>query len=257
MFIDINAVVFDLDGTINAGKDAIPGAREAVEFVRDRGLRVFFCTNNSSEARGQIVKKLGNMGISCNQEDVYSSGWCTVEYLRSANASNVWVVGSDFFKSEVSKVSSLAKKPEEAETLVVGFDINFNHSCIADAVHAAINSEKIVFCNEEVVYVGEGGKIFPGCGAITAAIRACSEKEPDVVIGKPYPFMMEMITRSSGISAKNILVVGDSINSDLMFARNSGASSVLISDKKYEDTLTIKSIKHLPKLFDADNPKIL
>lgn len=53
---DIDAVLFDLDGTIYEGSRIIDGANEAIVYFRDNGKKVFFTTNNSTKTRQQILK---------------------------------------------------------------------------------------------------------------------------------------------------------------------------------------------------------
>ena len=45
---DIDAVFLDLDGTIYLGGELIPGALEFLERCKERGIRRFFLSNNSS-----------------------------------------------------------------------------------------------------------------------------------------------------------------------------------------------------------------
>ena len=54
----IKAVLLDLDGTVYNGSILIDGAKEAVDSIRDRGIRLFFFTNKSGRSRKAIADKL-------------------------------------------------------------------------------------------------------------------------------------------------------------------------------------------------------
>lgn len=191
------------------------------------------------------------MGISCEEEQVFSSGWATLEYLRSVKASDIWVVGTDMFVNEISKEFTTVDTPEDAEILVVGFDPFFDYNHLTNALRAANACRIMIFCNEDTSYVGNMGKIYPGCGGMTFAISGCSGRAPDFIVGKPNPYMMSLITSSTGLNPNNILVVGDSYDSDVCFAKNSGANAILISNIEHVDVCTVRDICQVPGILDG------
>ena len=73
MFSTVKAVLFDLDGTLYYGDKAADGAVDTVRAMRERGLRVFFLTNNSTRMREQICRKLNGMDIPCSCDGIYGS----------------------------------------------------------------------------------------------------------------------------------------------------------------------------------------
>lgn len=81
----IKAILLDLDGTVYNGNTIIDEADEAIENMRRNGIRVYFCTNNSSSTPHSIMKKLKGMNIDCDEEDVLTSGKATLEYIKRNN----------------------------------------------------------------------------------------------------------------------------------------------------------------------------
>lgn len=250
MFGEVRAAILDLDGTVYYGDELIPGAAETIAFLRERGIRVFFGTNNSGRSRTQVREKLNRMGIDCVDEDVYTSGSAALQYVADNNLRDVWVIGSDIFRQGMSTVTNLVDDPEDAKTLVVGMDAHYDYDRMTLGVRAGLAAETVVFCNEDVSYIGNGRKVYPGCGAMTATIRACCRREPDAIIGKPNTIMMDFISSASGVPVEDIVVIGDSYGSDVMFAKNSGAKSILIGDPGHDDTVCVDSIADVPALFD-------
>lgn len=235
MFENIHTIAFDLDGTVYEGNILMPGARETILKLQKNGYNIIFCTNNSGKTRSHIASKLQHLGIPCNDEQIFSSGWATLEYLRSTKLSDIWVVGTDEFIKEIDKEFSIVDNPELADTLIVGFDPNFDYFRLTQALWAARVCKTMIFCNEDLSYLGNQGKIFPGCGGMTYAISGCSKRKPNMIIGKPSRYMMSLITAELKIKPEQVLVVGDSYDSDIMFAKNSGAVSILISNQEHED----------------------
>lgn len=235
------AIILDLDGTVYNGDKLIDGADESIERFRDSGFGVVFCTNNSTMTIGEIRSKLNNMGIVCEDKDIYSSGMATVRYLKSTKPGKIWLIGSDNLRSQISLNNEFACNPEDAETLVVGMDFDYNYEKIKNGMRAAIAAEKIVFCGEDPFFIGHDGMLYPGCAAMTSTIRACSLREPDIIIGKPYEYMMQLILEDNGLKAENVVVIGDSFETDAMFAKNNGVHSILIG----KSDNSVKSVKRL------------
>lgn len=63
LLLRIDTIIFDCDGVIWRGEEAIQGASEAIESLRSRGKRLFFITNNSSSTRHELVTKFLGFGL--------------------------------------------------------------------------------------------------------------------------------------------------------------------------------------------------
>lgn len=247
-FLDVKVAVFDLDGTINYGESIIPGAKETVDALRAKGIKVIFATNNSGKTRGYLTEKLKRLGIECDVDDVYNSGYVAVRLIEEKGFRNTYVVGSDTFKEEVSKVTNLVDE-EHADTLVVGIDTKFDYERMSLGIRAAIRSRTIVFCNEDATYIGDGEKIYAGSGAMTSVISYCSGKRPDYIVGKPNTPMFDLISRNTGVPCNEMVMVGDSYRSDVGFARNAGAKAILIGDMR-DDVVCVPDIAGVRTLFE-------
>ena len=245
---ELQAAVFDLDGTVYYGNDLIPGAKETISFFREKGLRVLFATNNSGRTRSSLTRKLNRLGIECVEDDVYNSGYVAVRFVEERGLKNIYVVGSAPFKEEMAQVSNMTDE-EHADTLVVGIDLEFDYEEMTRAIRAALRADTIIYCNQDMTYLGEGGKVFPGSGAMTSVITNCSGKEPDYVVGKPFTPMFELISRNTGIPCDKMVMIGDSYGSDVGFARNAGAEAIFIGEG-HDDVVSVRDVGDIPHLFE-------
>ena len=242
---NVRAVIFDLDGTIYEGSRVIEGAPETVSSLRDSGIGVFFMTNNSSRRRGSICGKLNGMGIDCSEDDIYTSGSAAVSYLADKGLTrDVYILGSDDLRTEASMNSvDVTDDDSEARTTLIGYSPGYTYEDISKAMRAAINSEKLIVCNRDRTYPGDGGLLYPGCGYVAASIEWCSGKE-GVCIGKPNTIMLDILCRENGLDNESVVLVGDTFETDIRTADDYCARSILIGDD--DRAVCVKSIADVP-----------
>jgi ribonucleotide monophosphatase NagD (HAD superfamily) len=63
---------------------------------------------------------------------------------------------------------------------------------------------------------------------VVAAIAVAGGREPHVTIGKPQPLLLEEAASSVGLHARDGVMIGDGVVTDLAAARAVGARSVLM-----------------------------
>ena len=248
MFENTKAVLFDLDGTIYYGSKIIEGANDAIEHCRSLGKRVFFLTNNSTKTRRQIFDKLRGMGIDCEFEEVMTSGYVAALYAQREGLQDIYLCGSDNLASEFEGLGVSVVDAEHARNLLIGYDPAFDYAKMTAAVRVAMRADKTIACNKEKVFQGEGAQWFPGCGGMVAPIEWCSGHMSDYVIGKPNTLMLEMVASMLGLSREQMLMVGDTYESDILMANRYGCPSILISSREYSDTVSVGAIGELVHL---------
>lgn len=231
----VRLVIFDLDGVIYRGTDPVPRAVEVVGRLRVAGARVAFATNNSMATRVEYAERLAGMGVPAEPSDVMTSNWATVIHLRHhlLAGARLLIIGAPGMVAEFEgagfAVTSAAAAPEgEApyDAVVVGLDQQFDYRRLAVAGRAARTSGLFVATNADARYPVPGG-FLPGAGAVVAAVRATSGREP-TIIGKPQPAMFTALLEEAGIAASATVVVGDNPDSDMPAASRAGIASVLV-----------------------------
>lgn len=246
---DFDTVLFDLDGTLYMGKERVPGANRLVDLFRNLNKKIFFTTNNSTKTRMQIYERLVKFGIRANLEEVLTSGYIAADYAIRTNMKDIYIFGSTNLIHEFESLNIVVNQNIDAENLLIGYDPNMTYEDLVRAVQVAINAKCIIACNKERVYPGDNGLLFPGCGAMTASVEWCSKKQCDLVIGKPNTMMIEFIEHHYSIDRKKVLVIGDTLESDVEMAKRAGCQSILISSKKVDEVPVFNSILEIYRYF--------
>ena len=156
-----------------------------------------------------------------------SSGALAIKYIKENGLNKVFIIGSQELKSAFIKAGINVCTEDENETMVIGIDDSFDYSMMTIGLRAAIRAKKIIVCNQDRSFEKEDG-LFPGNGGIVSSILYCSNKAPDFVIGKPNTFMLEHVLEKYHLCKEELLVIGDSEESDIAMAETIGCKSILI-----------------------------
>jgi ribonucleotide monophosphatase NagD (HAD superfamily) len=66
----IDTVLLDLDGTLYVGSQVVPGAPQAVRWLRAQGLTVRFTTNTDSIAPAALADRLARLGLEAAEDEL-------------------------------------------------------------------------------------------------------------------------------------------------------------------------------------------
>jgi glycerol 3-phosphatase-2 len=222
-----DTILFDLDGVLYRGADAVPGAARTVAALRSVGKRIAFVTNNSSRTPDAIAQQLGSLGIDARADEVETSALATAALLRGRAVASAFVVGGDGLRTAVRSagVALVERGDERADAVVVGIDPSFTYADLVTGTRLVRGGAALIASNADPTYPAADGLILPGAGAIVAALETSSGETAEVV-GKPNgPIFLEALRRAGGTRP---LVVGDRLDSDIEGARRLGWDSALI-----------------------------
>ncbi|MDD3922828.1 MAG: HAD-IIA family hydrolase [Endomicrobiaceae bacterium] len=246
-FKNIKCIVFDLDGTIYFGNKLAYKVNEVIELSRSKYKNIFFATNNSAKTRQQIFEKLINLGIDVNLKEVINSGYIITRYLKNNHYTDVYCLGTNDLAKEISTIN-INPFSNIPQAIVIGYDPDFNLLKLEKAINVFHKDCKIIAANTERTYPRDNGILMPGAGASVAAFIHTVNGSIDLIIGKPSTTILEMITQDLNLVPSEILVIGDTFESDIKMAKNFGSKSILITNSNLnenENFITIKSIDYL------------
>lgn len=227
-FGDIRLVAFDIDGTLCLGDSPMAGALATVSTLRSR-YRIAYHTNNSAKTDRDVCEKLCRLGFPATLEDVHTSCSATARYLEQAGFSRLFVIGASGLRHELAKRGLQLVDDESADHVVVGMDVEINYKRISVALNILQKGGCFVACNADASFPVEGGRRLPGCGAMVGAVQGAAGRGPDFLVGKPQPHMLAQIATIHGLRPEEILVVGDSLESDIQMAESFGSPAILIA----------------------------
>ncbi|MEO5986036.1 MAG: HAD-IIA family hydrolase [Candidatus Limnocylindria bacterium] len=238
----LRLVIFDLDGVIYRGAQAVDGARELVADLHREGVLVRFATNNSMVARDGYVDRLAEMGIPTAVDEIVTSTSATLAHLarHAPDVRSVLCIGADGMRDEFAAAGLEVTMARDAwvpdrpggrldrhhDAVVVGLDPEIEYRGLAAAMRAVEDGARLIATNADARYPTADG-FLPGAGSLVAALATATGVAPEV-IGKPSPAMFEAILEATGVSAGEAVVIGDNPDADIVGARRAGCASILV-----------------------------
>lgn len=207
----------------------LPGARETVETLRRLARPVVFLSNNPLRTRSDYARKLTRLGIETSDDEVINSSHVLVRFLqRIAPRARLLVIGEESVKRELKEGGlGLTDDPGAAEIVVATFDRTFDYAKLQQAFDAIRAGARFIATNRDPYCPVPGGGL-PDCGAIIAAIEACTGHSVEEVVGKPSQIMASVILERLGMPSEEVLMVGDRLETDVALARNAGMLAAIV-----------------------------
>ena len=229
---EMGGFVFDLDGCVWTGEVLVPGAADVLALLRKRGRRVSFLTNNSRARSLTLSAKLVRLGVEAAVHEVLTPLEILGEIIATHwGPSRVLAIGGPELEQAVLDGGHTLVPVEqwkEAQVVVVGNDFGFSYERLTAAARAAAGGAHFVTPNIDPRLPLEDGDFLPGCGAIVEAVAAAAGVRP-LVVGKPEPPLFELALKRMGLTEQDVVMVGDSVDSDVRGARRVGMTAVLFA----------------------------
>lgn len=220
-------VMFDLDGVVYVGSDAIDGVADRIDRVRSTGRHVAFVTNNASRTPAQVADKLTGVGVAAEPTDVVTSAQAAARLLadeHGAGAKVLMLGGEGLRVALVEAGLEPVDEPEGAVALASGYGPDVRWRDIMRASTLVKGGLPYVASNADLTIPTPYG-LAPGHGVLVRTITGFAGVEATIA-GKPEkPLMDETVRRVGG---DRPLMVGDRLDTDIEGARAIQAPSLLV-----------------------------
>jgi HAD superfamily hydrolase (TIGR01450 family) len=243
--------VFDLDGTIYLGDELLPGAKRLILKLRELGKRVVFLSNNPTKDPGMYAEKLGRLGLKTPASEIVNTVVTMTRWLlRDHPEATVFPISEEPLKNSLSEAGiRMSQDPEEIDIVIASYDRTFEYRKLQIAFDAIWFYERamLVTTNPDRYCPFPGGRGEPDAAAIVAAIEACTGTKCEVNVGKPDPILLETIMDLIGLDAKECVMSGDRLYTEIRMAKAAGMpSAVVLSGETTERDLAGESEENLP-----------
>ncbi|MCE1174729.1 MAG: HAD-IIA family hydrolase [Propionibacteriales bacterium] len=223
-----DTALFDLDGVIYLGPEAVPGAVPALAALRDRGTAVMYVTNNAARPAQVVIDQLTALGIAADHSSVLTSAQVAAAALAAEwpRGTKALVAGSANLAALLGGAGfQIVEGADDHPAVVVqGYDPDLSWRRLDEATLAIQSGARWYATNSDASRPTDRGLV-PGVGGAIAVIATALGQQP-VVFGKPHlPMLREAVARSG---AQRPIFVGDRLDTDISGALLAGMDSLLV-----------------------------
>lgn len=243
-----DAVLLDAYGVLNIGNSAIPGTADRIKALRKRGKQVIVVSNAASLVHEDLCRKYRDLGYDFEDGDIVSSRAALAVALQ-ASEPRTWGVmaptGARLDDLPLDRAIPLGDDREAYDRaegiLLIGSDgwTEARQTLLEESLRAA--PRPVLVANPDIVAPRDDGfSTEPGYFAHLLADRSGIVPE---FYGKPFRniFDLAFARIDDGVPPSRVLMVGDSLHTDILGAQGAGTASALVADFGFFEGLDIPS----------------
>jgi len=244
--------IFDLDGTIYLGDELLPGAKRLILELRERGKKVVFLSNNPTKDPEMYSEKLTKLGLPTPKEETVNTVVTMTQWLLHNHPdATVFPIAEEPLKNALRDAGiKMSEDPEQIDIVIASYDRGFEYRKLQIAFDAIWFHKRamLVTTNPDRYCPFPGGRGEPDAAAIVGAIEACTGAKCEVNVGKPDPIMLKTIMDMIGLEAKDCVMTGDRLYTEIRMALDAGMpSAVVFTGETTPEMLEAESDENKPE----------
>jgi NagD protein len=238
--LQIDGILFDLDGTIYLGDAALPGSVAALAELRRLGKQTLFVSNKPLESRLVYAAKLTHLGIPTTADAIITSTFVLGRHLAAHEPQlRYYVVGESNLREElrghglhildelVGQDEKQVLDPAGIDAVIVAFDRTLDYRKLNTAYQALRHGARFFATNADKTCPLPGGAI-PDAGATLAALEHITGRTVELVAGKPSTLITHVALALLGIPPERCLMVGDRLETDMRMGQQAGMKTAVV-----------------------------
>jgi HAD superfamily hydrolase (TIGR01450 family) len=220
----------DLDGTVYLSGKLLPGAADTIAGIRREGSRVVFLTNNPLRSPASYAQHLTGLGIPAEPAEVVTPLGVLTAYLADRHPGRAALTIAEPLLDATLAAAGIAvtTEPASAGVVVVSFDRTFSYAKLLSAFRAVRQFGAVIVATNPDPFCPTQDGGLPDCAAMLAALEACTGARAEAVLGKPGEHMAAELLRRLAVPAREAVIVGDRLSTDIAMSHSLGMTSVLV-----------------------------
>lgn len=231
----VRGFLFDVDGVLHVGQQAIPGAAELLTRLDEMGVPYRLLTNTTTASRATLAGRLRGMGLPVDDGRLITAPVATAAYVaRRFPGQPCYLLSKgdavDDFRAAGVEVVGPDGSPEAAVVVIGGAEDELTYARLNHAYRLLLGGAKLVAMHRNVAWRTAEGMTLDSGPFVDALARAAKVRV--TVVGKPAAAFFRQAVRDLGIPASALAMVGDDARNDVAPARQLGMTGILVRSGK-------------------------
>jgi NagD protein len=223
---EIRSWLMDMDGVLVHDEQAIPGAPEFIDALRERGTPFLVLTNNSIYTRRDLAARLRTSGLQVPEEAIWTSALATGRFLETQRPG-----GSAFVIGEAGLTTALHEAgytltERDPDYVVLGETRTYSFERITRAIRLIGGGARFIATNPDPTGPAPDGPL-PATGSVAALVSRATGVAP-YYVGKPNPLMMRSALNAIEAHSETTAMIGDRMDTYVVSGLEAGLETILV-----------------------------
>src|SRR6201996_3652869 len=211
---EIHSWLMDMDGVLVHEEQAIPGADQFVERLRQLGRRFLVLTNNSIYTPRDLAARLRRSGIDVPETAIWTSALATARFLEDQRPQgSAYVIGESGLTTALHE-AGYTLTDVDPDYVVLGETRTYSFERITRAIRLIEGGARFIATNPDATGPTVDGPL-PATGSVAALITRATGIDP-YYVGKPNPLMMRSALNAIDAHSETAAMVGDRMDTDVV-----------------------------------------
>jgi NagD protein len=223
---EINSWLMDMDGVLVHEEQALPGAADFINTLRDRDMPFLVLTNNSIYTRRDLAARLRTSGLEVPEESIWTSALATAGFLEDQRpGGTAFVIGESGLTTALYS-SGYTMTERSPDYVVLGETRTYSFERITSAIRLINGGARFIATNPDPTGPSPDGAL-PATGSVAALISRATGVDP-YYVGKPNPLMMRSALNAIDAHSETTAMIGDRMDTDIVAGLEAGLHTILV-----------------------------
>jgi len=223
---EIRCWLTDMDGVLVHEGQALPGAADFLDRLRELGRPFLVLTNNSIFTARDLRARLLASGLDVPEASIWTSALATAQFLADQVPNGTaYVIGEAGLTTALHDVGYVLTDIAP-DFVVLGETRTYSFTAITRAIRLIDAGARFIATNPDPTGPSAEGPM-PACGAVAALISKATGRDP-YIVGKPNPMMFRSALNAIDAHSETTAMIGDRMDTDVVAGMEAGLETFLV-----------------------------
>ncbi len=216
----------DMDGVLVHEDQALPGAVDFLQALKDKQRPFLVLTNNSIYTPRDLSARLARAGLDVPEASIWTSALATATFLGDQlPGGSAYVIGEAGMTTALYEAGYVLTDTDP-DFVVLGETRTYSFEAITRAIRLIEKGARFIATNPDVTGPSAEGPL-PATGSVAALITKATGKEP-YFVGKPNPMMFRSALNRIEAHSETTAMIGDRMDTDVVAGIEAGLETILV-----------------------------
>lgn len=246
---DVRGFLIDLDGVLYVGDQAIEGARESIDLLRDRNYLFRFVSNTTRKCRNSIAGRLSSLGFDIPVEYIFTPPLAAAACIKKSGKHHCYLLTTGDVYHDFDQECTCDNSSAIDWVILGDAGDKVTYDSLNTAFrHLMQGADLIALENDRYWMAADGLSL--SAGPFVQALEFATGKKA-IIAGKPSKTFFKQALIDMGLRAAEVAMIGDDILSDIGGAQVMGMQGILVRTGKYRKDMVKNAAIKPDRIIDS------